>query len=69
MKKNNSRSIDLSKSLKNYHSGWVALDKKHKVVAHADDFDAICKKIKNRKDVFLVPASKNYFGFITVVHG
>lgn len=69
MRISNGKAIDLSTSLKNYSSGWVALDRTHKVVAHAKDFDAICKKIKNRKDLFLVPASKNYFGFITIVNG
>ena len=69
MRTRNGKLIDLSKTLAPYTTGWVAFDKKYKVVAHAKDFAAICKKVKNRKDLFLVPASKNYFGFITIVHG
>lgn len=66
MKISNGKPIDLSKTLTSYISGWVAIDKENKVVVHAKDFAAICAKIKNRKDLFLVPAAKNYFGFITV---
>lgn len=57
--------VDLSKSLKNYKSGWVAIDKKNKVVAHAENFGSICKKIEGIQNLVLIPASNNYFGFIT----
>lgn len=58
--------IDLRKSLSTYSEGWVAIDKKSKkVVAHAKTFTLISKKIKDIKNVFLVPASKKYFGFVT----
>lgn len=63
------RPIDLSKSLKNYTSGWVALDKKRKVVASGKTFNAVINKVKEEKDVFLVPASKEYFGFVTTSNG
>lgn len=65
MKISNGKPIDLSKTLASYISGWVAVDKENRVVAHAKDFSSICKKVKDVKDAFLVPASKNYFGFIT----
>ncbi len=58
--------LDLSKILKQYKSGWVAIDdKKNKVVAHAEDFESISEKVKYHKNVFIMPASNNYFGFIT----
>ncbi len=58
--------IDLRKPLSSYSKGWVAINKKNKkVVAHAETFALISKKIKDTKDIFLVPASKDYFGFVT----
>ncbi len=64
--------IDLTKKLKKYKSGWVALDKKHNVVAHAQTFSDIEKKVEGlptqagkNENVTLLPASANYFGFIT----
>ena len=58
--------IDLRQALKPYSKGWLAIDKKNKkVVAHAKTFASISKKIEGIKDIFLVPASKNYFGFVT----
>lgn len=58
--------IDLRQALKPYSKGWLAIDKKNKkVVAHAKTFALISEKAKGIKDIFLVPASKNYFGFVT----
>lgn len=58
--------LDLTKALKKYQSGWVAIDEtKSKVVAHAKDFESISKKIGDKKNIFIMPASDNYFGFIT----
>ena len=57
--------IDLTKQLSKYKTGWVALDKKKKVIAHAETFDAIVKKVKKIEDALLVPAAENYFGFVT----
>ncbi|MBI3379986.1 hypothetical protein HY029_04480 [Candidatus Gottesmanbacteria bacterium] len=58
--------IDLTKKLKKYKSGWVALDKNHHIVAHAKTFSDIEKKVQGKKEsVTLLPASDNYFGFIT----
>lgn len=62
--------IDLSKLLKQYTSGWVAIDqKKMGVMAHAKTFAAVCAKVKKTEDVLLIPASKHYFGFVTGTHG
>lgn len=58
--------IDLTKKLKKYKAGWVALDKKHNVVAYVQTFSDIEKKVEGKKEnVTLLPASENYFGFIT----
>lgn len=58
------QTTDLTKTLSSYKSGWVAIDKKNKVVAHAKNYSEINKKVKKNKEILLVPASKNYFGFI-----
>lgn len=60
--------IDLTKTLLPYKTGWVAINKNNKVVAHAENFSTISEKVKNKKDILLIPASKNYFGFITLIH-
>lgn len=58
--------IDLTQKLKKYKSGWVALDKKYNVVAHAETFSDIEKIVRSKKlNVTLMAASDNYFGFIT----
>ncbi len=60
--------LDLTEALKKYKSGWVAIDEtKKKVVAHAKDFESISKKVKYNKNIFIMPASNNYFGFITQI--
>ena len=63
------KAIDLRQSVKPYSSGWVAINKtSKKVVAHAKTFALISKEIKGIKDIFLMPASKNYFGFVTPIN-
>ena len=58
--------IDLTKTLKKYKSGWVAIDEtKRTVVAHAKDFSEINKKVSGKKNIFIMAATKEYFGFIT----
>lgn len=62
------KAIDLKTELKKFKKGWVALNKENKVIMHAVSFDLICKKIENYKDkdnLLIIPASDNYFGFIT----
>jgi len=62
--------IDLTKTLKPYKSGWVAISlKEHEVMVHAKNFLRIAEKVKGRKDIVLMPASRNYFGFITNLNG
>ena len=63
------KAIDISKALKPYTKGWVAINiKSKKAVAHAKTFESICKKVINKKDILLVPASKNFFGFVTSIN-
>jgi len=58
--------IDLTKSLKNYKKGWVAINKNHKVVAHDDTFDGIMKKTSGLNEkVTLMPAAEDYSRYIT----
>ena len=60
------KALDLTKSIKKYSTGWVAIDEKtSKVVAHAKDFKTITKKVKKAEHIFVMPASEEYFGFIT----
>lgn len=66
------KAVDLTKTLKPYKSGWVAINKTtNKVVAHAETFETISKRIEkaDAKNLLLVPASDRYFGFITLAHG
>lgn len=66
------KAVDLTKQLKPYKSGWVAI-LNNEVVAHAKSFELVIQKIrtlkKSKKDILLVPASENYFGFVTIVNG
>lgn len=65
----NVKAIDLRQTLKSHSRGWVAINKKNKkVIADAKTFALISEKVKGLKDVFLMPASKNYFGFVTSIH-
>lgn len=57
--------VDLTKALKPYKTGWVAIDKNKKVIAHAKDFAAISEKVQGNEKVILLPVLENYFGFIT----
>lgn len=66
------KAVDLTQQLKPYKSGWVAIFN-NKVVAHAKSFELIAEKVKAlkkpAKDILLIPASKNYFGFVTIING
>lgn len=60
------KTIDLSKQLNKYKKGWVAVDqKKQSVVASSNTFRGILTSVKKNKDLILLPAANNYFGFIT----
>lgn len=53
--------------LKKYHSGWVAINEANKIVAHGKMFAEIASKVRNKPDVTVLPASSNYFGFVTSI--
>lgn len=59
------KTINLSKVLKNFTSGWVALTPDYKkVVASGRTLKEISGKVVG-DDVILISASKNYRGFVT----
>ena len=60
--------VDLTKLLKPYKSGWVALSENYrKVIASAETLEKMDEKLKklDDPDVVLISASENYKGFIT----
>ena len=62
------KTINLSKVLKNFSSGWVALTSDYKkVVASGKSLKEVSKAVEKQKrdDVVLISASKNYRGFVT----
>lgn len=64
------KAIDLTKVLKPYKSGWVAVDVKHSnVIAHAKSFQLLANKLTRtkKKNFVMIPASDKYFGFVTRV--
>lgn len=59
------KTLDLLRALKQYKSGWVAIDeKKNKVVTHAKNFEQVTEKVKGKKNIFIMPATNEYFGFV-----
>ncbi len=62
------KAINLSKLLKDFSSGWVAVTSDYKkVVATGKTLLDVTKAVRkqNRDDVILISASKNYRGFVT----
>ncbi len=62
------QTINLSKLLKNFSSGWVAITSDYKkVVASGKSLKEVTDKVnkQNRDDVVLIPAARNYRGFVT----
>lgn len=62
------QTINLSKILKNFSSGWVVLTSDYKkVVASGKTLKEVTEKVQRQKiqDVVVVPAAKNYRGFVT----
>ena len=66
------KAVDLTKQLKPYKSGWVAI-LNNEVIAHAKSFELVIERVnklkKSTKDILLIPGSKNYFGFVTLING
>ena len=64
------QTVNLSKLLKNFSSGWVAITADYtKIVASGKTLKGVTKAVEkqNRDDVILIPATKNYRGFVTTV--
>jgi len=64
------KAVDLTKTLQDFKSGWVALNKDHEVIKTASTFKKIATEVENDKrlnqsEIILLPASDDYFGFIT----
>lgn len=58
--------VNLTKILQKYKSGWVALSGDYKrVVASAEKFSDLQKKVKNLKNVVVIQAFDNYFSFVS----
>lgn len=59
------KTINLSKLLKNFSSGWVAITSDYKkVVASGKTLKEVSNKVVGA-DVVLISASKNYRGYVT----
>lgn len=64
------KNINLTKILKGFSSGWVALSADYKkVVAFGKSLEEVTNKVQKQKinDVVLVSAARNYRGYITAV--
>lgn len=64
------KTINLSKLLRGFSSGWVAVSSDYKnVVASGKTLKEVTKKAQKEKrsDVVLIPVAKNYRGFVTLV--
>ena len=62
--------VNLSKLLKNYSSGWIAITSNYKkVVASGKTLKEVTSKVakQERDDVVLISASRNYRGYVTTV--
>ena len=59
------KSVDLTKVLKPYKKGWVALNQDFKVIAHANTFKLISDKAAHKKGIVLMPASEDFSGLVT----
>lgn len=64
------QTINLSKLLKNFSSGWVAITSDYKkIVASGKTLKEVTNKVTRQKryDVVLISASKNYRDLVTTV--
>ena len=60
--------INLTKTLKGYYDGWVAMSKDYKrVLYHGKNFIELMGKVEKdskQNEVVLFPTSKDYRGFV-----
>lgn len=62
------QTINLSKLLKDFSSGWVAITSDYKkVLASGETLKEVTEEVRKlrRNDAVLIPAAKNYRGFVT----
>lgn len=60
------KAVDLTKLLQKYKSGWVAVsDDYSRVVAFAEKFLDLQKKVKNKKNVVVIQAFGNYYNYVS----
>ena len=64
MKSKKNNAVDLSRKLVSFDGKWIALDEKNEVVVSASTFEKIMEQTANIKNLKIMPASKNYFGFV-----
>lgn len=58
--------INLTKLLKKYKSGWVAVSSDYDhVIAHSEKFIELQKKVKNKKNIIVIQAFKNYYNYVS----
>ncbi len=58
--------IDLTKLLKKYTSGWVALTSDYsRVVAYSKKFIDLQKKVKDKKNIVVIQAFDNYYNYVS----
>ena len=59
-------SINLTKLLQKYKSGWVAVSGDYsRVVAYAEKFIDLQKKVKNKKNIVVIQAFGNYYNYVS----
>ncbi|OGG02288.1 hypothetical protein A2W14_00990 [Candidatus Gottesmanbacteria bacterium RBG_16_37_8] len=60
------KAIDLTKTLQGYKQGWVAINNKYKVIAHAETYKEIVEKVFGLEEkIILLPATGDYSRYIT----
>lgn len=59
-------SINLTKLLQKYKSGWVAVsDDYSRVIAFAEKFIDLQKKVKNKRNIVVIQAFDNYYNYVS----
>ncbi len=59
-------SINLTKLLQKYKSGWVAVSSDYsRVIAYAEKFIDLQKKVKNKKNIVVIQAFDNYYNYVS----
>ncbi len=58
--------INLTSLLQKYKSGWVAVSSDYRrVVAHAEKFSDLQKKVQHKKNVVVIQAFANYYNYVS----